>query len=358
MIKKVARILLCLLSFTIDIGCSKSSQDMEVVENIDFNGALNVLSLNTWQEGTSVSGGFDAIADIILQTNADVVLLSEIRNYNGTIFSERITEKLRIRGLDFYGYNSNKSALIISKYPIISVAATQSSALTKCTIDLGNNTKVAVYAAHLDYTHYACYLPRGYSGITWQKLPEPILDLTQILEQNLASQRDEAIAVFIKSALAEKDKGNIVIFGGDFNEPSHLDWVESTKHLFDHNGVVVPWHNSISLLNNNFIDAYRKKYPNPVEYPGITWPSYNNSVDLSALVWTEDADDRDRIDFIYYYPDDRLHLNDMSIVGPKSSIAFGEVVSTNPGSDKFIEPQGVWPSDHKGVLARFSLRNL
>lgn len=349
---------LSILSFIIlIIGCSKSSNEIVGIEQIDFNGELNVLSLNTWHAGASVNKGFDAIADVILQTKADIVLLSETQNNNGTVFSERIIYKLKTKGFDFYSYNSNKSALIISKYPIISVAATNSSYLTKCTLDLGSNITIAVYAAHLDYTNYACYLPRGYSGITWQKLPNPILDITQILEQNLASQRDEAIDVFVKSALAEKDKGNIVIFGGDFNEPSHLDWTESTKDLFDHNGTVVPWNTSTTLYNNGFKDSYRVKYPNPVEYPGITWPAYNNAVALSKLVWTPEADDRDRIDFIYYYPDSKLSVLDATIVGPKGSISYGKIIKSNPGNDTFIEPKGLWPSDHKGILTTFLISN-
>ena len=37
-----------------------------------------------------------------------------------------------------------------------------------------NGRDVVVYSAHLDYTHYACYLPRGYSGVTWKNLHAPV----------------------------------------------------------------------------------------------------------------------------------------------------------------------------------------
>ena len=35
----------------------------------------------------------------------------------------------------------------------------------------------------------------------------------------------------MENAKKELDKGAIVILAGDLNEPSHLDWVESTKDM-------------------------------------------------------------------------------------------------------------------------------
>ena len=224
-------------------------------------------------------------------------------------------------------------------------------------IKLNKKTSIAIYSAHLDYTHYACYLPRGYDGIDWKKLPEPIVDTEKILKQNIDSGRDEAIALFVKDALKEQQKGNLVLLGGDFNEPSHLDWTAATKDLFDHNGTVVPWHNSLTLHNNGFLDAYRVKYPDPVKNPGFTWPAYNTDVELSKLLWAKDADERDRIDFIYFYPNKKLSLKDAVIVGPVGSIVKGKGMEENQDQDRFLKPNGIWPSDHKGVLATFSITN-
>lgn len=341
----------------IQSACSQNSNDVtEFNEVIEFQGELKVLALNTWQEGTSVEGGFEALANIIKQTKADVVLLSEIRNYNGTVFSERILQRLKIIGLDFFAYNSQKSPLILSKFPIESHTGIASNSLTKTKVKLSENKTIAFYAAHLDYTHYACYLPRGYDGINWSKLPAPIVDVEKILKQNIDSQRDEAIAVFIQDAKKEKEKGNLVILGGDFNEPSHLDWGVDMKDKFDHNGTVVPWHTSVSLQENGFKDAYRVKYPDPVSYPGITWPAYNIHVNLEKLLWAKDADERDRIDFIYYASDTRINVTNMAIVGPVASIAYGSPVASNPGEDTIITPNGIWPTDHKGVLATFDIK--
>jgi len=344
-------------------GCESntgsSETEPETVENPDikapeFNGTLKVLSLNTWHEGASVTGGFNAIVEVIIQSKADVVVLVEIRNYNNVTFSNKIKEELKSRNENFYTFNSGKSAIILSKFPITSSPNLDTSALSKSIIKLNESTSVAVYGAHLDYTHYACYLPRGYDGITWQKLPSPITDVSKILEQNLASERDEAIAVFVEDAEKERQNGNLVLLGGDFNEPSHLDWTIATKDLFDHNGTVVPWHNSLTLKNENYLDAYRVKYPNPVTHPGHTWAAHNTRVELSKLVWTPTADDRDRIDFIYYNKDTRLSLEDVTIVGPKGSIVRGQGVQET-SQDEFLLSQISWPSDHKAVLATFKI---
>lgn len=56
--------------------------------------------------------------------------------------------------------------------------------------------KVAVYAAHLDYRHYACYLPRGYSGSDWKKIAKPVLNEEDILAMNGKSDRKKAVGVF------------------------------------------------------------------------------------------------------------------------------------------------------------------
>lgn len=342
-------------SRTNEQGTTSKKQPESQVAKIAFKGSLKVLTLNAWHEGTKVSDGFNAIAKVIHRSEADIVMLCEITNHNNVVFSDRIVKELMDRGEKYYSFNSGKSPIILSKFPIVSTPALNTSYLTKCRVQIDENLQIAIYSAHLDYTHYACYLPRGYDGITWKKLPEPILDTKIILEQNKASQRDEAIALFVNNAQEETENGNIVLLGGDFNEPSHLDWGEASKDLFDHNGTVVPWQNSKTLAEKGFLDTYRTKYPDPVTHPGFTWLANNTHVPLDELVWTPEADDRDRIDFIYYRPHERLALEDAVVVGPVGCVVNGERVVINPGQDKFLEMNGIWPSDHKGVLATFRI---
>lgn len=55
--------------------------------------------------------------------------------------------------------------------------------------------------------------------------------------------------------------GRSVVIGGDFNEPSHLDWQSDTKDLWDHNGAIVNWDCSLMLQRAGFKDTYRENIP-------------------------------------------------------------------------------------------------
>lgn len=320
---------------------------------------ISILQMNIWQEGTIVKGGFNAIADEVVRLQPDIVLFSEVRNYDGKPFIPRILEAIRERGGQYYGESSTLDVGILSKYKITDQRPNypldnDAGSVLKATLQIDNHT-VVVYSAHLDYTHYACYLPRGYSGTTWKKLDSPVLDNDSVQRANKESLRDEAIEGVIADARHEKAKGNLVFLGGDFNEPSHLDWTESTKNLFDHHGTVIRWDCSVRLYENGFKDSFRERYPNPVTHPGFTFPSDNPAVGTDKLSWAPEADERDRIDFIYYMSDKRIKLKSSSVVGPSKSIIRGQRTEEE-GKDTFILPVNIWPTDHKALLSTFQLK--
>lgn len=318
---------------------------------------LKVLQLNIWQEGTQVPGGYEAIVDEIARLKPDLVTLSEVRNYKNTKLNKRLLKSLAGKGETYFSFFSNGSG-VLSKSPILdsTLVYKDKGSIYRLLTKIGGR-EVALYSAHLDYENYAVYLPRGYSGSTWKKLPAPVLDKKAVLEDNLASKRDEAIGDFLNHAKEDLKAGRLVFLGGDFNEASHLDWTKATKDKFDHNGMVIPWQNSLTLYKNGFKDSYRELHPNPVSHPGFTFPAGNPAVAISKLTWAPEVDERDRIDFIYYHPDHDLHLIQSSIVGPKTSIVKSKM-ATEEGDDNFIEPLGVWPTDHKGVMTVFKLKKI
>lgn len=320
---------------------------------------LKVMQFNIWQEGTVVPGGFDAIVDEIATRKPDLVTFSEVRNYNNIDFMKRLTNALDMRGLTYYAEPSVSTG-IVSRYPILKQEVVyplkdDRGSVIKAIVDV-KGKKVAVYSAHLDWLDCACYIPRGYDGSTWKKLPTPIVDPEAILKSSNASFRDDEIRALLADAKEETAKGTLVFIGGDFNEPSHLDWQTDTKDIRDHQGAVVNWECSIILSDAGFKDAYREIYPNPVTHPGFTFPANNPLVDLSKLTWAPEADERDRIDFIYYYPATNVSLKKISIVGPAGSIFHGKRTFRDADSkDKFLLPIKVWPTDHKAILATFVL---
>lgn len=319
---------------------------------------LRVLQFNIWQEGTVIEGGFDAVADEIIRSDADFVTLSEVRNYHGTRFCDRITEALQKRGQTYYSFYSDDSGLL-SRYPI-----TDSLTVYPLNDDRGSMYKlltrvdgheIAVYTAHLDYRNCAYYDARGYDGNDWHKLDRPVADVEELLRLNRLSVRDDAVKCFLREAEKDREAGRLVLLGGDFNEPSHLDWNEATRNLRDHRGMAVPWDVSSMLEKAGYRDTYREKYPDPVTHPGFTCPADCPHVGVEKLAWAPDADERDRIDYIFYRPDSRLELTDVVLVGPKGDILRNRRV-TEQTHDKIVEPQGVWPTDHKAVLATFRLK--
>lgn len=318
---------------------------------------FTVLQWNIWQEGTVVPGGYDAIVSEIVRLKPDFITFSEVRNYHNTRFCDRIVQSLREKGETYYSFYSYDTGLL-SRHPI-----TDSLTVFPEKDDHGSIYKlksrikghdIAVYTAHLDYLSDAYYNVRGYDGSTWKEIPVP-QTVREVLEVNDASQRDDAIRDFITAARKDIEEGTIVILGGDFNEPSHLDWTRETKDLYDHNGLIVPWTVPLLLDNAGFVDAYRTLYPDVLTHPGFTFPADNPLIPTEKLTWAPKSDERDRIDYVFYYPHPALKLKDAIIFGPKGSIVKNQRVEET-SKDKFLLPEGVWPTDHKGVLVTFTLR--
>jgi endonuclease/exonuclease/phosphatase family metal-dependent hydrolase len=317
---------------------------------------IKVLQLNIWQEGTKVEGGYDALVDELARIDADFVMLSEVRNYDGTRFCDRITESLAEKKLRYYSFYSYDSGLL-SKYPITDSTVVfpengDHGSIYKLTANVkGQN--FCVYTAHLDYKNCAYYMVRGYDGSTWDKLPAPETNVDTLLKVNTDSQRDDAIHRFLEDSRQEIARGSLVFLGGDFNEPSHHDWTEQTKDSADHHGVIIPWTVTTLLEAHGFKDSYRERYPDPVKYPGYTYPADCKGVDVKRLTWAPESDERERIDFIFYHPDPRLQLKESYVHGPKTSIRNSQRMEEE-SNDPFITPLNIWPTDHKGVLSIFS----
>ncbi|MGN0002154.1 MAG: endonuclease/exonuclease/phosphatase family protein [Sphingobacterium composti] len=323
--------------------------------------SFTVFQLNIWHEGNSVPKGYDAIVDELADKNADVVLLCEVNNKDGVDFVSKLIKDLRQRGITYNGIPNEHSLDVatLSKFPILEQKPlyereSRQGQVLKTTIN-AHNHPIIFYSLHLDYTNYACYLPRGYDGVTWQKMDKPITDVQEILTANRKGKRDEAIRDVIADAAKEPKKHSIII-AGDLNEPSHLDWVEENKHLYDRRGAVVPWDCSVMLYDAGYQDAFRVIYPNPVTHPGFTYPSYNPDVPIKKLAWIPEADDRDRIDYIYYKSSNKkLKLKDIKIVGPEATVRYAQKQEKD-SEDDFLLPKSVWPTDHKGLLATFTIK--
>lgn len=322
---------------------------------------LKAMQMNIWMGGSKVDGAVDMIADEIIHSGADVVFLNELNDYKGENFILHMVKVLKQRGYTFYGTETSLSVGILTRYPIeeqrIVCAPGKGSNGAVVRVEmLVAGRKVAAYATHLDYRHYACYMPRGYNGSTWKKMDAPVTDEATVLEMNRKAYREETIADFLQKVQPDIEQGYIVLLGGDFNEPSHLDWQDNTKNLWEHNGAVINWDCSRLLYEGGFKDAYRVVSPNPVTHPGFTFPAGNQAVPVKQLTWAPEADERDRIDFIYYYSSACITPQKAWVVGPRTSVVKGEFKKEKT-RDRFLLPKGGWPTDHKAVLVSFKMKS-
>lgn len=318
---------------------------------------LTFFQLNVWQECRNVPGAFEALVAQIVALEPDFATFCELYNRENAIMP-RLVDTLKKIGLDYYLKSVDGRALL-SKY-VIDETQRINSFMFKAVCRVGKR-RLVIYPAHAQYTYYSCYYPRGYNdggeGSGWSKIPEgPKTDVAEILSRNELSGRPESVRQMIADARSEIESGALVFFAGDLNEPSHLDWREDTKDLWDHNGCVVSWHSSLELYAAGFIDTFREKYPDPIANPGFTWPADNKDAPLKSLAWAVDADERDRIDFVYYYPHKDLRLQEVKIVGPTGTILRGQRVEQDT-TDPILLPAGeCWPSDHKGLFVTFRLK--
>lgn len=324
---------------------------------------VKVLQLNLWHGLSQVPGGYEGFIEMLDTIDADVIFLCEIKG--GQNFIRQVIGEMESRHKHYYGETFDLPVGVLTKF--------KPDSITKCCTVPGNEERtmvkllvtvaghqVAFYSCHLDHRHYECYLPRGYSGMTWKKIDRPVTDEQEVLRANRLAYRDESVKAFLKEARKDCEAGRSVVIGGDFNEPSHLDWQADTRELWDHHGAIVRWDCSSMLHRAGFKDAYRERYPDPVRCPGFTFPAGNRKaeeVHPGSLAWAPEADERDRIDFIYYNASSpqSLSLKDCSLVGPSETVLRGKIVQTLT-DDAFFTPQGVWPSDHKGNLVVFTVR--
>ena len=132
-----------------------------------------------------------------------------------------------------------------------------------------------------------------------------------------------------------------LIVCGDFNAPSHLDWINSTSHT--HGGWVVEWPATHLLQKStSLVDTFREIYPDPLETPGITWSTVHRA---SGSEWDYlIPEPLDRIDFIFR-KGNQLKTKDSFVY---SGIEKLEQIPNHSQND--------YPSDHFAVVTDFELR--
>lgn len=339
---------------------------------------LTFFQLNIWEGLVNIDNGQNVLNDQLLSLMPDVASFCEFPSKGDETVKEASSEYILKQAIDYIfektGVRYYKTSMtgsgtrgVLSRHRIVEdaspVASTGSSGVQpwfyRTVVDFYGR-EVAVYSSHSVHYYYACYLPRGYGDgaepYGWRKLKDgPITDSETIVERDVRGNRIQMAIDLDNDVREQSAKGRLCIYAGDINQPSHLDWTEETMNLWGHNGAVVPWSVSSFLLANGFCDAYREIYPDPLKNPGFTWPVYNKDSKKDTF-WAPEADERDRIDFVYFRKDERLSVLNAQLVGPELTVECGNPSKDMISEGELIRPEGdIWCSDHRGLLVTFGI---
>ncbi|MGK5534050.1 endonuclease/exonuclease/phosphatase family protein [Streptomyces sp. URMC 129] len=300
---------------------------------------LRVATLNMWYDATIVRNGLGKVARVLLEQNVDIVALQEVHRYEhpapGTV--RRLAERL---GWYYHEYpriksdaGEDKDIGVISRYPIDLDNSGYDEEFLRSEVTLGGLT-VQVCCVHLAYWHYGPHAQRnGEKRFTTvvQKVEEA---------SRCGHEMKEGILKKIKKYIAAADECPVIVLG-DFNSPSHHDWVsEVTSKPLNYRATQV-------LERKGFQDSYRAVHPDPQAWPGATWSP--------TALWLADKrepriEPQERIDFIFHRGkkltvlDSRVHVT-------------GVPAPAEEHPDWKTEPRRVWynewPSDHAAVITTY-----
>lgn len=313
---------------------------------------VTILQLNIWMSGTKVPDGIARCADIVRTTHADVVITSES--------TPQAVEELRhLLGDGWYAASDPARNGALARWPVAKVGRSDDYLATHVAHP---GRTLAVYSMHLEYEYYTPFLYRGYGGSTrylpsgrwgWGPMPSPVLDEDDLKRVNVESRRPAVGATVAAMMRADTTAGRAPVAGGDFNEPSHLDYTIDAMYAFDHMGVTRVWETTKAFADKGLADTFRQAHPDPLTHPGVTWPVAVPGHDPGALSWAPLADVRDRIDFIFHDPAATTLLS-AQLVGPSQSVCRTARVDETDSPDYLTLPTP-WPTDHRGNLVHLSV---
>lgn len=280
---------------------------------------LGVLSFNMWMGGTNINDHHAKQVRFLATSGADVVGLQEDQAGASV---ERLAD-----ALGWYSWASGDSMSVLSKYPIAEEhGVINRSGGVRIALD-GEEQQVNLYSVHLTAYPYGPY-DFCFEGMSVEEV------LQRETESGRTPQITETLQALEENGHVEGADEVPLLIVGDFNAPSHLDWIEE---FADKNCGVseMPWPTSKKPEEAGLVDSFREAHPDPVDVPGITWsPLFSHNED------EDKPEPQDRIDFVYYKG------KSLRVVGSEA------VVVGEPEVDPDYE-DNEWTSDHAAVLTTF-----
>ena len=282
------------------------------IEDSIFNDTFKVMTFNTWYSAQYGYGGLERVAEIIANLNIDIIGFQET-NPNSIIEIKSLLSNFE--GYEqLYSTPSESNISIISRFPIIE---TYDYNLYGIGADLliSNTDTIKFVSSHLTAYPYGPY-----------DLYEGIL-VEEVINNELSTRYLENLEIYNQIINNPLNNPHLpVIYVGDHNTPSLLDW--GNNNINQNFGFEIDWPVSEFLLNNGFYDSYREVHPYINDNIGLTWSSgYPKNVFDS---W----DIHDRIDMIYFK---HGHIQNIHSL------------------ESYIYDCDPWPSDHRAVITEFAI---
>jgi hypothetical protein len=265
---------------------------------------LKIMNFNIFHGGneTGKEVGVERIVEVIKSSGADVISMQETYG-SGARIADR---------LGYYFYLRSTNISIMSRYPIEETLNGYKSFYNGgAHIRLSKDQKIAFFANWLNF-------PTDYWGDLEKKVKLNADILTKQMDEGNTGDLRHILQII--QPYIDQSSSTPVIFCGDFNSGSHLDWIASTQHL--NGGLVVPFPSGLLLMKNGFKDSFREIHPDPLKVRGITW----SPMSVDAF--------KDRIDYIYYK-------------GPKIKAIASATIDQHPVK---------YPSDHAALLTTFKIQ--
>lgn len=297
-----------LAAWVVAIGIFGGCATLDAPARHDAAGEITVLCFNIWEGGGGLdSEQFEQTLAVLHAANADVVGIQESDGLMAVL--------AQAAGYTYF----DQQRQIMSRFPIVE-RLTPAKGGGGVAIEVPGTGRVVVYNVHFEAYPYGPY----------ELVRDGTMTVAEALANEYTGNEHVPHARAVLNALQSEAVDTPVVWMGDFNVPSHLDWDEASREL--NGGFVVPWPVSRELEIHGFVDAYRAVNPDAVERRGLTWTP------IAALDDPEEV--HDRIDFIY------ARGNGVEVI---DCIVLGE---PGPFTDMAFDP---YPSDHRAVLARIAL---
>jgi exonuclease III len=263
------------------------------------------MAFNIEWGGTHVS--FEKVVEAIRRAEPDIVAVQEAE---GNL--ERLAAEL--------GWQHNPRNHVIARHRLIDPPGGGGRYIF---VEIKPGLVVAVANVHLPSDPY------GEDWIRDGRAPDEVIAMERRV-------RLPALLPFLEWLPQLAAHGMPVFLAGDFNSPSHEDWVQATISRWPHRRYSLEWPVAKAVEAAGFRDSFRKQHADPLEHPGFTWwadrPRIANYNPGPVDSW------QSRIDFVWY-------------AGPADVTGSG-LVGENDTPDATIEVTP-WPSDHRAVLSDF-----